>query len=426
MNAQTKENKKVVLAYSGGLDTSVILKWLIEEGYEVICYMADVGQKEDMEAAKKKALDIGASKIFIEDLKKEFITDYIFPAFSAGVIYERRYLLGTSLARPITAKKQIEIAQREGAAYVAHGCTGKGNDQVRFELTYYALQPDIKVISPWKTPEFLARFRGRSDMIQYSEQHGIPIKASRAKPYSEDENLLHISHEAGILEDPNAVTEESVYSHTAPILQTPDKPDFIKIDFEKGIPVKVQDLETGKTATDPLEMFTMLNQLGHKHSIGRLDMVENRFVGIKSRGVYESPGGQILWNAHTDLESITMDREVLHLKNMLSDKLSTLIYNGFWFSPEKEMIMAAIDQSQKTVQGTVTVQLFKGSAYPVARTSPLSLYDPELSSMDVAGGYDQQDAGGFIRINAIRLKAYTAVKNKLAKMGGKAKHDKAA
>jgi argininosuccinate synthase len=237
--------------------------------------------------------------------------------------------------------------------------------------------------------------------------------------------LLHISHEAGILEDPSAITEESVYSHTAPILQTPDKPDFIQLEFDKGIPVKVTDLESGKSASEPLAMFEMMNAMGSKHSVGRLDMVENRFVGIKSRGVYESPGGQILYNAHTDLESITLDREVLHLKNMLSDKLSQLIYNGFWFSPEKDMIMAAIDKSQETVKGSVTLQLFKGQAYPVARTSPLSLYDPDLSSMDVAGGYDQQDAGGFIRINAIRLKAHTAVKNKMNTMG-KAKHDKAA
>ncbi len=417
MNAKT-ENKKIVLAYSGGLDTSVILKWLLEKGYEVICFMADVGQKEDMEAAREKALKIGASKIYIEDLKKELVTDYIFPAFAAGVIYERRYLLGTSLARPLTAKKQIEIAQKEGAAYVAHGATGKGNDQVRFELTYYALQPDIKVIAPWKDAEFLARFRGRSDMIQYAEQHGIPIKASRSKPYSEDENLLHISHEAGILEDPSAITEESVYSHTTSLLKTPDEADYLVIDFEKGMPVKATDKKTGKSETDPLKLFEMLNSYGHKHGVGRLDMVENRFVGIKSRGVYETPGGAILYNAHTDLEAITLDREVLHLKHMLSDKLSTLVYNGFWFSPEKEMIMAAMDKSQETVTGSVTVELLKGHAYPVARSSALSLYDPELSSMDVAGGYDQQDAAGFIRINAIRLKAYTAIKNKLKKMGG--------
>lgn len=424
MTAAPKENKKVVLAYSGGLDTSVILKWLLEEGYEVICFMADVGQKEDMEAARAKALAIGASKIYIEDLRKELVTDYIFPAFAAGVIYERRYLLGTSLARPITAKKQIEIAEKEGAAYVAHGSTGKGNDQVRFELTYYALKPDIKVIAPWKSPEFLARFRGRTDMIQYAEQHGIPIKASRSKPYSEDENLLHISHEAGILEDPAAITEESVYSHTTPILNTPDTPDMIEVNFEKGIPVQVKDLGTGAVKTDPIGMFEMLNTYGHKHGIGRLDMVENRFVGIKSRGVYETPGGTILYNAHTDLEAITLDREVLHLKHSMSDQLSRLIYNGFWFSPEKEMLMAAIDYSQKTVTGSVTVQLFKGSAYPVARTSPFSLYDPELSSMDIVGGYDQQDAAGFIKINAIRLKANHAVQSKLEKSKGK--HDKAA
>jgi argininosuccinate synthase len=416
----TKENNKVVLAYSGGLDTSVILKWLLEKGYEVICFMADVGQKEDMEIAKEKAIKIGASKIYIEDLKKEFVTHYIFPAFAAGVIYERRYLLGTSLARPITAQKQIEIAQKEGAAYVAHGATGKGNDQVRFELTYYALQPNIKVISPWKDKEFLARFRGRNDMIQYAEQHGIPIKASRSKPYSEDENILHISHEAGILEDPSAITEESVYSHTTSIMKTPDQADMLVIDFEKGIPVKVTDQQTGKSESDPLKLFEMLNIYGHKHGVGRLDMVENRFVGIKSRGVYETPGGMILYNAHTDLEAITLDREVMHLKHMLSDKMATLIYNGFWFSPEKEMIMTAIDKSQETVSGSVTVQLLKGHAYPVARSSVLSLYDPELSSMDVAGGYDQQDAAGFIRINAIRLKAYTAIKNKLQKMNGKA------
>lgn len=416
---KTKENNKIVLAYSGGLDTSVILKWLLEKGYEVICFMADVGQKEDMEAAKEKAIKIGASKIYIEDLKKELVTDYIFPAFAAGVIYERRYLLGTSLARPITAKKQIEIAQKEGAAYVAHGATGKGNDQVRFELTYYALQPDIKVIAPWKDAEFLARFRGRSDMIQYAEQHGIPIKASRSKPYSEDENLLHISHEAGILEAPDMITEENVYSHTTPIMETPDKADMLVIDFEKGVPVKVTDRKTNKSESDPLSLFEMLNAYGYKHGVGRLDMVENRFVGIKSRGVYETPGGTILYNAHTDLEAITLDREVMHLKHMLSDKLATLIYNGFWFSPEKEMIMAAIDKSQETVTGSVTVQLLKGHAYPVARSSALSLYNPELSSMDVAGGYDQQDAAGFIRINAIRLKAYTAIKNKLQKSGGK-------
>jgi argininosuccinate synthase len=424
MNASQKQNNKVVLAYSGGLDTSVILKWLLEEGYEVVCFMADIGQDEDMEAAKAKALSIGASKIYVEDLKKEFITDYIFPAYAAGTIYERRYLLGTSLARPVTAKKQVEIAALENAAYVSHGSTGKGNDQVRFELTYYALNPEIKVIAPWKTPEFLARFKGRSDMIHYAEQHGIPIKASRSKPYSEDANLLHISHEAGILEDPAAITEESVYSFTTPMLETPDAADIIEISFEKGIPVQVKDVKTGTTATDPVAIFEMLNKYGRKHGIGRMDMVENRFVGIKSRGVYETPGGTILYNAHTDLESITLDREVLHLKHMLSDKLATLIYNGFWFSPEKDMLMAAIEHSQKTVTGSVKVQLLKGHGYAVARTSPLSLYNPEMSSFDEIGGYDQQDAAGFIKINAIRLKAHHAVQSQISKQ--KKSHDKAA
>lgn len=405
----TISNKKVVLAYSGGLDTSVILRWLIEEGYDVVCFMADIGQKEDMEAAKAKALAIGASKIYIKDLKKEFVTDYIFPAYAAGAIYERRYLLGTSLARPLTAKAQIEIAQKEGAAYVSHGSTGKGNDQVRFELTYYALQPDIQVISPWKTQKFLDQFKGRSDMIQYAEKHGIPIKASKSKPYSEDENLLHLSHEAGILEDPSAITEESVYTNSQSLLETPNQPDMVQIKFENGIPVKVTNLSTNEVQDDPLALFEMLNQLGVKHGIGRMDMVENRFVGIKSRGVYETPGGTILFNAHTDLEAITLDREVLHLKNMLSDKLATLIYNGFWFSPEKEMIMAAIDKSQETVQGNVTMQLFKGHAYAVARTSDLSLYNPEMSSFDAVGGYNQEDAAGFIKINAIRLKANHAI-----------------
>lgn len=414
MNTQ-KQNNKIVLAYSGGLDTSVILKWLIEEGYEVICFMADIGQNEDVEAAKTKALSIGASKIYIEDLKKEFVTDFIFPAYAAGVIYERRYLLGTSLARPLTAQKQIEIAEKEGATYVSHGSTGKGNDQVRFELTYYALKPDIKVLSPWKMPEFLARFKGRSDMIHYAEQHGIPIKASRSKPYSEDANLLHISHEAGILEDPSMITEEGVYSLTAPLLQTPDESDTLQIDFERGIPIKVTDKKSGALATEPVSMFTMLNEYGSKHGVGRMDMVENRFVGIKSRGVYETPGGTILYNAHTDLEAITLDREVLHLKHMLSDKLSTLVYNGFWFSPEKDMLMAAIDHSQKTVTGSVEIQLFKGHAYPVSRRSPMSLYNPEMSSFDEVGGYDQKDAEGFIKINAIRLKAHHAINSKIQK-----------
>jgi argininosuccinate synthase len=400
---------KVVLAYSGGLDTSVILKWLIEEGYDVVAYIADVGQDEDFEAARKKAKDIGACAVYVEDLKEEFVTDFIFPTFKSGALYEGRYMLGTSVARPIIAKRQIEIAQKEKAQYVSHGATGKGNDQVRFELTYYALQPDIKVIAPWKTQEFLDRFRGRTDMIQYCEQHGIPIKASRSKPYSEDDNLLHISHEAGILEDPGAAATEEVYSRTASIKNAPDEPDIIDITFKDGIPVKVENKKDKRTETKPLPLFQYLNELGTKHGIGRLDMVENRFVGIKSRGVYETPGGTIIYNAHRDLEGLTMDREVMRLRDSLSTKVAELIYNGFWYSPEMEFLMAAMDKAQELIDGTVTVQLLKGVAYPVARTSPVALYNPDQSSMDIAGGYDQKDAAGFIRINAIRLQAHTLI-----------------
>lgn len=409
---------KVVLAYSGGLDTSVILKWLIEEGYEVIAYIADVGQDEDFEAARKKALKVGAKKVYVENLQEEFVRDYIFPMFKANAVYEGRYLLGTSVARPIIAKGQIKVAEKEGAQFVSHGATGKGNDQVRFELTYYSLKPDVKVIAPWKMPEFLNRFRGRTDMIQYSEQHGIPIKASRKKPYSEDDNLLHISHEAGILEDPGAAATEDVYSRTTALKNTPDKADVISITFKNGIPVKVEN--KGRTETKPLALFKYLNELGSKHGIGRLDMVENRFVGIKSRGVYETPGGTILLNAHKDLEGLVMDREVMKIRDGLSLKVAELIYNGFWFSPEFDFVMKCIDASQEGIDGTVDVELFKGHAYPIARTSPVALYDPKQSSMDEAGGYDQRDAAGFIRINAVRLKNHTRVKRKTAGVKKKA------
>jgi len=403
---------KVVLAYSGGLDTSVILKWLLEQGYEVFAYMADIGQKEDFEAAEKKALKIGASKVFIEDMKKEFVTDYIFPVYKANTIYEGRYLLGTAVARPIIAKKQIEIAKRVNAEYVSHGATGKGNDQVRFELSYYALNPRIKVIAPWKNKTFLNMFKGRTDLLDYAAKHGIPTKQSASKPYSEDDNLLHISHEAGILEDPGHESEESIYSHTVSPEDAPDKPTKIKIEFKDGIPVKVTNLENNTIKTDALELFEYLNQLGRENGIGRLDMVENRFVGIKSRGVYETPGGTILHEAHKDIEGIAMDREVMRLRDMLSGKFAELVYNGFWFSPEMEFLMVAIDKSQEVIDGEVTLKLYKGTAYPVARTSPSSLYDQDLSSMDIEGGYNQEDAEGFIKINAIRLMAHRNIINK--------------
>ncbi|MCC6598446.1 MAG: argininosuccinate synthase [Alphaproteobacteria bacterium] len=396
---------KVVLAYSGGLDTSIILKWMIEEGYEVVAYIADVGQKEDFEAAKAKAIKIGASKVYIEDLKEEFVRDYIYPAFKSQAVYEGRYLLGTSVARPIIAKRQIEIAIRENAEFVGHGATGKGNDQVRFELSYYALKPDIKVLAPWKMDEFLTRFKGRTDMLNYADQYGIPVTATRKKPYSEDDNLLHISHEAGILEDPNAPCAEDVYSRTSTIKDWPDEPELITLHFENGVPAKLE--AGGKTTTGPLVLFSALNDLGTKHGIGRLDMVENRFVGIKSRGVYETPGGEILHVAHRDLEGLTLDREVMRLRDTLSPKVAELIYNGFWFAPEFELLMHFMDKVQENVNGQVQVQLFKGRAYPIARRSDDALYDPQQASMDEEGGYDQKDAAGFIRINAVRLRNNT-------------------
>ncbi len=403
---------KIVLAYSGGLDTSIILKWFIEEGYEVIAYIADVGQEEDFESAKEKAEKIGASKVYIEDLREEFVRDYIYPAFKSQAVYEGRYLLGTAIARPIIAKRQIEIAEKEGAEYVGHGATGKGNDQVRFELSYYALKPDVTVLAPWKMDSFLNRFKGRSDMLNYADQHGIPVTATRKKPYSEDDNLLHISHEAGILEDPGAVCEEDVYSRTSTMKDWPDEPELIELSFKDGIPVKVVNKSNGTEKTGALDIFMYLNELGTRHGIGRLDMVENRFVGIKSRGVYETPGGAILHNAHRDLEGLTMDRETMRLRDMLSTEVARLIYNGFWFSPEFEALMAFMDKAQEMIDGTVTVQLFKGCAYPVARTSPVALYDPQQSSMDEEGGYDQKDAEGFIKINAVRLRNHALITKK--------------
>jgi argininosuccinate synthase len=408
---------KVVLAYSGGLDTSCILKWLLDKGYEVIAFIADVGQEEDFEAAKAKALKIGASKVYIEDLKKEFVTEYIFPAIKANAIYEGRYLLGTSLARPIIAKKQVEIAAKEGAKFVSHGATGKGNDQVRFELTYYALSPKIKVIAPWKTPEFLAKFKGRSDLIAYAEANGIPVKATSSKPYSEDDNLMHISHEAGVLEDPNYAPEEHVFSKTVSPKLAPDTETELVIHFKDGIPVKVENKNDGTIVTDPLELFQYLNKVGGENGVGRVDMVENRFVGIKSRGVYETPGATILRAAHIDIEAVAMDREVMRLRDMLEPKFSELVYNGFWFSPEMDFLMAAIDKSQELIDGKVVLTLYKGNVMIKARESPSSLYNPELSSMDIEGGFNQMDSAGFIKINAIRLMAHNAILHK-KKNGG--------
>ena len=338
--------------------------------------------------------------------------DYIFTAVKSQAIYEGRYLLGTSVARPIIAKRQIEIAEKENAQYVSHGATGKGNDQVRFELAYYALKPDIQVLAPWKMDEFLTRFEGRADMLNYADQYGIPVSATRKKPYSEDDNMLHISHEAGVLEDPNAAADEDVYSRTNGTETSPDTADILTIDFEQGIPVKVTNQTDGTSIEGAVELFEYLNTLGTKHGIGRLDMVENRFVGIKSRGVYETPGGEILYKAHRDLEGLTLDREVMKLRDFMSLKVAELIYNGFWFSPEFDLLMVFMDKAQETNTGSVQIQLIKGVAYPIARKSPVALYDPDQSSMDVEGGYDQKDADGFIKINAVRLKNNTAIHGK--------------
>jgi len=409
------EKQKVVLAYSGGLDTSVILKWLIDQGYDVIAYIADVGQDDDLKAAREKAEKIGASKVLIEDLKKEFVTDYIFPAIKANAIYEGRYLLGTALARPIIAKKQIEIAKKENAMYVSHGATGKGNDQVRFELAYYALNPEIKVISPWKDQSFLADFKGRTDMLNYADKYGIPVKASLKKPYSEDDNLMHISHEAGILEDPTFAPEKDMYTKIVIPQDAPDKECKIQIHFKDGIPIKVVNEKENIIKTAPLELFVYLNRLGSENGIGLLDMVENRYVGIKSRGIYETPGATILHIAHQDIEGIAMDREVMRLRNMLTPKFSELVYYGFWFSPEMDFLMAAINKSQEIIDGVVYLTLYKGNVMTNGRESPSSLYNQDLSSMDIEGGFDQKDSLGFIKINAVRLMAHNAIVNKRKK-----------
>ena len=400
---------KVVLAYSGGLDTSVILKWLVEKGFEVIAWVADVGQDDDFAEVKKKAIAIGASKVIVEDLKEEFVTDYIFTAVKCNAVYEGRYLLGTALARPLIAKKQIETAMREGAAYVSHGATGKGNDQVRFELAYYALNPEIKIISPWKDREFLSMFKGRTDLLNYAAEHGIPVKASVAKPYSEDDNLMHISHEAGILEDPLYAPGMDILSKMTSPYNAPDKGTAISIEFRNGIPVRLVNKSDGYEVENPLELFTALNGLGSANGIGLVDMVENRFVGIKSRGIYETPGATILMAAHMDIEGVAMDREVMKLRNMLAPVFSELVYNGFWFSPEMDFLMAALNKSQEMIDGVVHMALYKGNILMEGRESPSSLYDKELSSMDIEGGFDQTDSRGFIRVNAIRLKAHRAI-----------------
>ena len=388
--------KKVVLAYSGGLDTSIILKWLkLKYNCEVIAFCANVGQSEELEGLEEKALKTGASKVYIEDLQEEFVKDYIFPMFRGGAIYENYYLLGTSIARPLIAKKQIEIAIKEGADAVAHGATGKGNDQVRFELTYYALKPDIKVISPWREWDL----NSREKLINFAKENNIPVPVTKEKPYSSDRNLLHISFEGGILEDPWNEPDEDMFVLTVSPEKAPDKPEYTTIDFEKGEPVAVNFEKLS-----PANLLKRLNALGGKHGIGRVDIVENRFVGMKSRGVYETPGGTILYHAFRAIESITMDREVMHLRDSLVPYYSKLIYNGFWFSPEREMLQKMIDAAHINTTGTVRLKLYKGNVIISGRKAEKSLYSPELATFEEDTVYNHKDAEGFIKLNALRLK----------------------
>jgi argininosuccinate synthase len=393
--------KKVVLAYSGGLDTSIILKWLqTEYRAEVVTFTADLGQGEEVEPARRKAelLGIKPDNIFIEDLREEFVRDYVFPMFRANALYEGQYLLGTSIARPLIAKKQIEIARKVGADAVCHGATGKGNDQVRFELGYYALEPDIRVVAPWREWDFASR----EQLLQFAEQHQIPIAKDKKgeAPFSVDANLLHSSSEGKVLEDPAAEAPEYVHQRTISPEDAPDKATIIEICFERGDPVSINGEKLS-----PATLLATLNQLGHDNGIGRLDLVENRFVGMKSRGVYETPGGTILLAAHRGIESITLDRGAMHLKDELMPRYAELIYNGFWFAPEREMLQAAIDWSQQRVTGNVRMKLYKGNATVIGRESPQSLYDQDLVTFEEgSGGYDQRDAAGFIRLNALRLR----------------------
>ena len=394
-----KRFKKVVLAYSGGLDTSVIVKWLIETYQcEVIAFAADVGQKEELTGLKKKAIKTGASKIYIDDLREEFARDFVFPALRANAIYEGTYLMGTSLARPLIAKRQIEIARMEGADAVCHGSTGKGNDQIRFELTYIALDPSIRIISAWKDENWI--FDSRKSMLDYAEKYNIPVPlVTREKPYSSDRNLLHISHEGGILEDPWAEPPEDIFVLTVSPEAAPDKATYVEIEFECGNPVAVN----GKKMS-PARLMDHLNQIAGANGIGRVDMVENRFVGMKSRGVYETPGGTVLWAAHRAVESITMDREVMLIRDAMIPKYSQLVYNGFWYSPEMKVLQKMMDESQENVTGTARIKLYKGNSIVVGRKSPYSLYHEDFATFEEDSVYDQKDATGFIKLNGLRLR----------------------
>jgi argininosuccinate synthase len=386
---------KVILAYSGGLDTSVILHWLkAEQGCDVIAFCADLGQGEDLPAIREKALQVGAVKAYVEDLREEFVADYVFPMLRGNAVYESSYLLGTSIARPLIARRQVELAKKEKAAYISHGATGKGNDQVRFELTFAALAPHLKVIAPWREWSM----GSRQDLITYARKHSIPVSVTKSKPYSMDMNLFHISYEGGILEDPWTPPPNDMFQMTVSPQEAPTSPQTITLQFEKGNPVAIND-----TSLSPANLLHRLNQLGGKHGIGRVDLVENRFVGIKSRGVYETPGGTILHIARRAMESLTLDREVGHLRDELMPRYAELIYNGLWYSPERVMLQSAFDQAQQNVAGTVRLQLYKGNCTVTGRKSDRSLYRQHLATFEEGTGYDQKDAGGFIRLHALRL-----------------------
>jgi argininosuccinate synthase len=388
--------KKVVLAYSGGLDTSVILRWLIEQyDCEVIAYCADLGQGEDLKAIRRKAFKTGASKVVVDDLKEEFVKDYVFPMLRANAVYEGSYLLGTSIARPLIAKGQIDVAVKERADAVSHGATGKGNDQVRFELTYYALKPNVKVIAPWR----IWNLNSRTSLIGYARKHGIPVPVTKTRPYSTDCNLFHISYEGGILEDPWKEPPPEMFAWTRSLEKAPNRPEYLEVDYARGNPVAINGRKYS-----PANLLSRLNASGAKHGIGRVDVVENRYVGMKSRGVYETPGGTLLHAAHRALESITMDREVMRLRDSLVPRYAEMIYYGYWFSPEREVLQKAIDATQNNVNGRVRLKLYKGNVIVAGRKSVLSLYDPKVATFESDTVYHQSDADGFIRLNALRLR----------------------
>jgi len=401
--------EKVVLAYSGGLDTSVIVHWLASQGYDVIALCLDLGQKvENLDEIRQKGLKAGAVDVLIEDVRKEFVEDYVFRAIEWNAVYEGTYLLGTSLARPLISKKQIEAAERFGASSVSHGATGKGNDQVRFELGYYALNPDIKIIAPWKIPEFYQRYPGRAQLIEYAQQNGIPVKATAEQPWSTDENLMHISFESGMLEDPWQEPKEEMFELSQSPKNAPDQEQILTIDFEEGLPVRLDGQEFA-----PVDLLTELNEIGGHHGIGRVDLVESRFVGMKSRGVYETPGGTILNIAHRAMESLTLDRGVIHLKDSLMPRFSQLVYNGFWFSPEMEILLEMGRSTQKRVSGTVRLKLYRGNCMVTGRKSDNSLYDEDIATMEAdEGNYDPRDSNGFIRLNALPLRIHRRLTSK--------------